>query len=87
VTKSLTALEANILDANDEFKSLTPQQIATLAARIEQVLVEEGIAVPDVLTRIIQAIPLILALFGGFTAPAHSRKAVGARRRLKGELT
>lgn len=54
-----------ILDAKGDFAApVSPQAIAKAAAEIEQLLVTDGVIVPGNVDKIIQLIPLILALVG-----------------------
>ena len=63
IEKVLTA--DGILDSAGNFTTpVSPQNIAKAAAGIEQLLVADGVIVPGNVDKIIQLIPLILALAG-----------------------
>lgn len=65
ISEILPILERDgIIDANDDFHAPSPTQWAALAIEIEQVVKKHGVTVQDEVDRIVNGLPLILALVG-----------------------
>jgi hypothetical protein len=64
VQEVLAAIEADFIDANDNFKGNTPEMDAKLAARVVDIVQSHGVDVDDRVERVIKSLPLILSFFG-----------------------